>query len=266
MKLYSIGQASEMIGVPIATIRYYESIQLCTPSFTDINTGYRYYSIDDIFKLDLIRCLGRQLGMPLKQISSFLTESKDPEAIVKYLQQQEESIDREIEKLTRRRNFISDKLLAIKEREELSFLEPSIANQPELKLYGHHIEADCMEDAILMARKAAGEAAENCREIYLILDKTVETLTCYPNRCLIVGFTAPIGEADFELSLPEGLYAGIYYPNRDEYRSRAFAALESHIRENGLLPQGPLICSGSLIDTTSASSLDYVIRLRIQVC
>lgn len=266
MKLYSIGQASEMIGVPIATIRYYESVQLCTPSFTDVNTGYRYYSIDDIFKLDLIRCLGRQLGMPLKQIRSFLKESQDPEAIVKYLQQQEVAIDRDIEKLTRRRTFISDKLLAIKEREDLTFLEPCIARQPELRLYGHHIEADCMEDAILMARKAVGGAADNCREIYLILDKTVDSLTCYTNRCLIVGFTAPIGEAPFELSLPEGLYAGIYYPNRDEYRGSAFTALENHIRENGLSPCGPLICSGSLIDTTSASSLDYVIRLRIQVC
>lgn len=266
MKLYSIGQASEMIGVPIATIRYYESIQLCAPSFTDVNTGYRYYSIDDIFKLDLIRCLGRQLGMPLKQIRSFLKESQNPEAIVKYLQQQEEAIDREIEKLACRRSFISDKLLAIRQREELNFLEPCIARQPELKLYGHYIEADCMEDAILMARKAAGEAAEDCREIYLVLDKAEDSLTCYPNRCLIVGFTVPIGEKPLELSLPAGLYAGIYYPNRDEYRGRAFAALESHIRENGLSPRGPLICSGSLIDTTSVSSLDYVIRLRIQVC
>ena len=68
MKLYSIGQVSSMIDIPVKTIRYYESIGLCTPSQTDENSNYRYYSIDDIFRLDLIRSLGRQLGVPLKTI------------------------------------------------------------------------------------------------------------------------------------------------------------------------------------------------------
>ena len=43
MKLYSIGQVSSMIDIPVKTIRYYESIGLCTPSQTDENSNYRYY-------------------------------------------------------------------------------------------------------------------------------------------------------------------------------------------------------------------------------
>ena len=87
MKLYSIGQASAMIDVPVRTIRYYERIGLCSPTQIDEDSGYRYYSIDDIFRLDLIRSLGRQLGMPLKTIEEYLSKSGSPEVLEEYLQQ-----------------------------------------------------------------------------------------------------------------------------------------------------------------------------------
>lgn len=267
MKLYSIGQASEMIGVPIPTIRYYESVELCKPSFIDADSGYRYYSIDDIFRLDLIRCLGRQLGMPLKQIRSFLSECQDPEAIKKYLQQQEQSIDMQIQELSRRREFISEKLAAIKKREEVSILEAALEFCPEEKLSAHVIEADCLEDAILMARRTAGEKSDKCREINLILDGEAELFEgFFGKRRLTVALSEKSADDNnFSLTIPSGNYVFIYYPNRDEYRTMAHELLFGYIRENGLVPCGSIICSGSLIDTTSVSSLDYLIKLRIRV-
>ena len=107
MKLYSIGQVSSMIDIPVKTIRYYESIGLCKPSQTDGKSNYRYYSIDDIFRLDLIRSLGRQLGLPLKTIKEYFDESEDPDRLMQYLRELEQEIDTEIEKLHNKRNFVS---------------------------------------------------------------------------------------------------------------------------------------------------------------
>lgn len=266
MKLYSIGQASEMIGVPIPTIRYYDSVALCSPSFTDENSGYRYYSIDDIFKLDLIRCLGRQMGIPLKQIRDFLRESNDPEAIKKYLQQQEESINKQIIELQYRQKFISEKLAAIKLQEDLDFLSPRIERFEETKLIAHHILADCLEDAILLARKSAGDYSDLCKEIFLLIDSRESPISFFGKKELTVALRIDTGvSGSFPLILPGGMYASIYYQNRDEFRSVAYNKLFDYIKSLGYYCNGPLICSGSLIDTTSASSLDYVIKLSVPV-
>ena len=99
MQLYSIGQASSLIGLPIGTIRYYDSIGLCSPSYTDENSGYRYYSIDDIFRLDFIRTLGPQLGMPLKTIQQYIEDSNEPGALIEYLSKQEQELDSQIREL-----------------------------------------------------------------------------------------------------------------------------------------------------------------------
>lgn len=103
-----------MIDVPIRTIRYYERIGVCTPSLTDEASGYRYYSIDDIFRLDLIRCLGRQLGMPVKTIEEYSRESDNPVTMEKYLTRQAKEIDAQIQELNQRKQFLSAKLEAIR--------------------------------------------------------------------------------------------------------------------------------------------------------
>ena len=140
MKLYSIGQASAMIDVPIRTIRYYESIGLCSPSVTDESSGYRYYSIDDIFRLDLIRCLGRQLGMPLKTIEDYLKESGSPETLEKYLIEQEKDIDSQIAALQLRKDFLSARLEALHKRRETPPLTPRLVHRERRDIFGGSAE------------------------------------------------------------------------------------------------------------------------------
>ena len=42
--LYSIGEAAEILGISVQTLRYYDKIKLLEPAYTNPNTGYRYYS------------------------------------------------------------------------------------------------------------------------------------------------------------------------------------------------------------------------------
>jgi len=265
MKLYSIGQASEMIGVPVPAIRYYESVGLCTPSFTDTSTGYRYYSIDDIFKLDLIRSLGRQMGMPLKAIRSFIKETGDQEAILKYLSQQNDDIDKQIAALMERKVLITEKIKAIEHRKEITLMEPCMAHHSELCLSAENISADSLEDAILQARRvAAAFLNKGIRELFLIIADYRPPVSHFESTDLTVGL--PLILPDFPvIRLPEGEYASISYPNSDESRGIAHEMLRNYIADNGYKTEGPMICSGSLIDTTSVSSKDYIIKTQIRI-
>ena len=66
MKL-KIGEFSQMMQVTIKTLRHYEQKGLLLPDEVDEWTGYRYYSIDQMQKLQSIRDLQR-LGFSLDEI------------------------------------------------------------------------------------------------------------------------------------------------------------------------------------------------------
>ena len=267
MKLYSIGQASAMIDIPIRTIRYYESIGLCSPSLTDEDSGYRYYSLDDIFRLDLIRCLGRQLGMPLKTIRQYLKESGSPETLKTYLRQQASGISREMAELERRRDFLMQKLEAIELREQTPGLSPYFEMLETRELSVVSASVDSLEDAMLIARKIVSQI-DGCRasELFLIFDTLADKFSHPGPHSVMTGVPGRIERASFSrLVLGAGEYASIHYTNRDEDRREAIALLRDGIAGKGLRTEGPMVNSGSLIDTTSASSRDYCIKTQIRV-
>ena len=53
------------------TLRYYDRIGLVTPSKTDKNTGYRYYSQAEIVRLNTIKAL-RSMDLTLSEIRNIL--------------------------------------------------------------------------------------------------------------------------------------------------------------------------------------------------
>ena len=64
-----IGEFSKMMQVTVRTLHYYEQRGLLTPDEVDEWTGYRYYSIGQMQKLNDIRDLQR-LGFSLDEIKA----------------------------------------------------------------------------------------------------------------------------------------------------------------------------------------------------
>lgn len=65
-----IGEFSKLSKTTIKTLRYYDEIGLFKPSFVEEN-GYRFYTVDDLEKIALIRQL-RELGVSLSDIVTAL--------------------------------------------------------------------------------------------------------------------------------------------------------------------------------------------------
>jgi len=73
--LLTIGEMSKLSGASIHSLRYYERINVLIPAYTDPDTGYRYYSFDQIYLLDFISsCI--EMDIPLKDMKRF-TQSGD---------------------------------------------------------------------------------------------------------------------------------------------------------------------------------------------
>jgi DNA-binding transcriptional MerR regulator len=66
--LLPIGEMSKYSGASIRSLRYYEQMKLIIPAFTDPDTGYRYYSVDQLHHIGIIMfCI--ELDIPLKELA-----------------------------------------------------------------------------------------------------------------------------------------------------------------------------------------------------
>lgn len=69
---YLIGEVSKITGLSKDTIHFYVNSGLLTPDYVDENNGYRYYSRQNLWQLDIIT-ICRKLSIPLAQIKKILS-------------------------------------------------------------------------------------------------------------------------------------------------------------------------------------------------
>ena len=70
---FTISEFAKLRNININSLRYYEKLGLLKPAIVDENTGYRYYSSEQVSILNkIILCI--QLGIPLKEMVQFLDE------------------------------------------------------------------------------------------------------------------------------------------------------------------------------------------------
>ena len=67
-ELLSIGEMAKLSGAGIQALRYYERKNILKPAYTDPGSGYRYYSLDQLYYVILIvNCVG--LDIPLRELA-----------------------------------------------------------------------------------------------------------------------------------------------------------------------------------------------------
>ena len=90
-KYFSVGEAAKAVHTTSETLRHYDRIGLVKPSKKDEWTNYRYYTEQDIVRLNTVRAL-QLMDLPLQEIKKVL-EYDDLEKIVDFLTQAEKKAD-----------------------------------------------------------------------------------------------------------------------------------------------------------------------------
>lgn len=93
-KFFSIGEAAKAARTTSETLRHYDRIGLVRPSKKDEWTNYRYYTEQDIVRLNTVRAL-QLMDLSLKEIKKVL-EYDDLEKIVEFLDRAEKKADEKI--------------------------------------------------------------------------------------------------------------------------------------------------------------------------
>lgn len=97
MNRLTIGQMAQLNHVSEQTLRYYDKLGLLKPNEVDKETGYRFYSIKQSARLDMIQYM-KSLGMSLKDIKKQLRNC-DIGMIKSILEQKSRQIDEQMEAL-----------------------------------------------------------------------------------------------------------------------------------------------------------------------
>lgn len=71
--MLKIGEFAQVGQVSVATLRHYDQYGLLKPNALDPDTGYRYYLLDQLARLNRILAF-KELGFPLEQITRLLEE------------------------------------------------------------------------------------------------------------------------------------------------------------------------------------------------
>lgn len=119
--LYKIGEVSKICNIPIKTLRYYDEIELLTPSKINYENNYRYYSKEQLHLILVIKHL-REANFSLKEIKTLLGR-EDLEYNTRMIKEKCKEIDDKINDLIRLKeklNFcIDERRKEVKKTDEI---------------------------------------------------------------------------------------------------------------------------------------------------
>lgn len=104
-----IGEFSYLSQVTIHTLRHYDDLGLLKPVHIDPNTGYRYYTLEQLPRLNRILAL-KDLGLPLEQIGHVLDQTLTAEEIRGMLRLKQAELIDKVQDTQRRLERVSSRL------------------------------------------------------------------------------------------------------------------------------------------------------------
>lgn len=208
-KYFSIGEAAKAVRTTTETLRHYDRIGLVKPSKKDEWTKYRYYTEQDLVRLNTVRAL-QLMDLPLQEIKRVL-DYKDLRKVVDFLEQAEKKADEKMAALQYGKSKIQ--LAKVEYERTLRNLESPAG--PFLKAYPERV---------------------------ILLSDTLETPTLDNLWNYLSHFYEKVTPARKDQFDFEDL-AGIYTENGV---SRLFAVCTRYAEIDGLrrLPQGNYLCAG----------------------
>lgn len=96
--LFQIGEVAKILGVTCKAILVYEQKGLVKPAVKDEQSGYRYYSADNMTQIRAIRSL-QALGLSLKEVAEYYYDTQNMDRYLERLCELRAMLDRNIQML-----------------------------------------------------------------------------------------------------------------------------------------------------------------------
>ena len=107
--MFRIGDFSKICQVSVKALRHWESEGLLRPASVDAETGYRYYSVEQVAEVNRILAL-RTMGLALPQIRRMLNDQPSADDLRAMLKLKQAELEQEIEQSAQRLRAVESRL------------------------------------------------------------------------------------------------------------------------------------------------------------
>ena len=129
--MIKIGDFARLSQVSVVTLRYYDEMDLLKPVKVDTFTGYRFYSADQLPRLNRILAL-KDLGFSLEQIKLMLTDGLTIEQLRGMLTLQQSEVKKRLVDEQERLHRIESRLRQIEMENKMSNYDVVIKTAPAM--------------------------------------------------------------------------------------------------------------------------------------
>lgn len=251
--LFQIGEVVKLLGVTRKALLVYEEKGLLTPAVKDEESGYRYYSADNMTQIRSIRSL-QSLGLTLKEVEDYYYNVDHIDDALQRLMELRANLDRNIQ-----------------------MLQVRAARQGDMTVHRITLpRQDCYCRQYLCSNTA--DAANKLRDTYNAAARTgnmsmtarmftlrlpsdpsrMELLCCIPME-------HPFDGPEYR-EFPQTPALCIYYRGAYEGIDSAVRALMEHLKEHHIEPAGPfrsIYLEGP--PNRGANAADYITQIAVPI-
>jgi DNA-binding transcriptional MerR regulator len=160
--MFRIGEFAQIAQVSSRQLRFYDELGLLKPVRIDQQTGYRYYSVRQLPRLNSILAL-KELGLSLEQIASLLDSEVSPNELRGMLMMKRAHIEQSLREEEARLRHIESRIAQIDLHGGVGAFDVVMKSTPALPFLALHCLCDNMEEAIRMVRTVAEGGARQIR-------------------------------------------------------------------------------------------------------
>lgn len=152
--MFKIGEFSKLSQVPAKTLRYYDEIGLLRPGRIDRFTGYRYYSVSQLPRLNCILAL-KDLGLSLAQIARLLNDALTPEQMRGMLRLKQAELEQQVREEQARLARVGWRLKQIEQEGQMPTYEVVLKKVDLQTVVAIRDTIPCYDDQALLSRELA---------------------------------------------------------------------------------------------------------------
>lgn len=250
-QLLSIGKMAEINGVSIPTLRLYDKNGLLKPAYIDPESGYRYYTLQQTARLDIIAYM-KELGMSLGEIASVLRK-EDIALIEGILAQKNEQLHEQMRRLKERHDAVERAISQIERYRKspttgtiaLEYIDRRHIWSIPCPVNFYEKDRNSYEETVMALRKGLLKAGIPQVHSYnlgtSILQKNFERGKFIADKVFIFSDRKILEHPGNISTVDSGMFACIYlddYDDEIDYGTR----LLNFCRENGYIIGGDYIC------------------------
>lgn len=262
---FKIKEMADLYDIGTDTLRHYDKIGLLKPSRS--SNGYRLYSVQDLYKLNLIRDL-RNLDFSLEAIGNYL-EKRTIEQTTNLLNIEYELVNEKIQELEKTQAYLKERINLMDESPKIIANEVNVLKLQsryciqELAPLGSPIEVDYTlkklqkrnESLIPLLTQSAIGAFFDCENSYLKKQASFNS----------VFFILKENQVKPDFVLAAGSYLSIHYRGSYQQSFTYLSKLYTYINEHKLVALGPPFELYKIDFHETLKESEFLTEIQIQV-